>query len=357
MLKTACRGALKQRPFHFITAQEMQMTSHFSATPSTSRPFFRLLAWLLASTILLFLLNRYFAYWHNWPGLVETLGFFSSDSEVPALQWLLGIAMYGLYIAALVLIIWHIKRSPGTSLRTESRRFASWSYFVIRAAFWSVLLVGLADAIISFMRIEAIQPPGINANWWAGLDQARTRGLHVHYPLMLLALVIAWFTRSLGFIWLSLLVVLAELGIVLSRFIFSYEQAFMGDLVRFWYAALFLFASAYTLVADGHVRVDILYTNFKPRRKAWVNGLGSLLLGLPLCWTILIMGMGTPQSSLISPILSFEISQSGYGMYVRYLMAGFLLVFAVSMALIFVSYFLDSVADLNDEEPHDEEPA
>ena len=30
----------------------------------------------------------------------------------------------------------------------------------------------------------------------------------------------------------------------------------MGDLVRFWYAALF-FASAYTLKEDGHVRVDV----------------------------------------------------------------------------------------------------
>lgn len=331
--------------------------NNLSSAPPTSRQFFRLLAWLLASTILLFLLNRYFAYWHDWSGLSETLGFFSSDSEVTTLQWLSGLAMYGLYLAALVLIIWHIKRSPETRLRDESRRFASWSYFVVRAAFWSVLLVGLADAIISFMRIEAIHPLGISESWWASLDQAKNRGLHVHFPLMLLALVIAWFTRSLGFIWLALLVVLAELGIVLSRFIFSYEQAFMGDLVRFWYAALFLFASAYTLVADGHVRVDILYTNFKPRRKAWVNGLGSLLLGLPLCWTILIMGMGTAQSSLISPILSFEISQSGYGMYVRYLMAGFLLVFAVSMALIFVSYFLDSMADLNNEEPSEEEPA
>jgi len=38
--------------------------------------------------------------------------------------------------------------------------------------------------------------------------------------------------------------------IVISRFIFSYEQAFMADLVRFWYGALFLFASAYTLLED-----------------------------------------------------------------------------------------------------------
>jgi len=62
-------------------------------------------------------------------------------------------------------------------------------------------------------------------------------------------MVIGLFTRTLGFQWLALLIVIAELAIVFTRFIFSYEQAFMGDLVRFWYAALFLFASAHTLLA------------------------------------------------------------------------------------------------------------
>ena len=54
-------------------------------------------------------------------------------------------------------------------------------------------------------------------------------------------------------------------------------------------------------------------------------------------------------SSINSPLLSFEISQSGFGMYVKYLMAGFLVVFAVSMTIQFMSYFLSSVATLRDE--------
>ena len=31
----------------------------------------------------------------------------------------------------------------------------------------------------------------------------------------------------------------------------------MSDLVRFWYGSLFLFGSYYTLIKDGHVRVDV----------------------------------------------------------------------------------------------------
>ena len=93
--------------------------------------------------------------------------------------------------------------------------------------------------------------------------------------------VIGYFTRSVGFIWLAVLVVGSEFLIVLSRFIFQYEQAFQGDLVRFWYAALYLFASAFALIHEGHVRVDVLYTGFSERKKAWTNAIGSLILVIP----------------------------------------------------------------------------
>ena len=234
-------------------------------------------------------------------------------------------------------------------LLDDSDLYARQAAYIVRAAFWSIFLIGLVDTVISFLRIENMLTPLVGESLSANLDQARWRGLFVPYPLILISLVIAWFNKSLGFIWLGLLVVLAEFGIVLSRFIFSYEQAFMGDLVRFWYAGLFLFASAYTLVKGGHVRVDVVYAGMSRKAKAWVNTLGCILLGLPLCWTIMTLGMDTRQSSLISPIINFEMSQSGYGLYVKYLMAGFLLVFAVSMAFQFLSYMLSNIAILTDE--------
>ena len=81
------------------------------------------------------------------------------------------------------------------------------------------------------------------------------------------------------------MIVAAELLIVISRFVFSYEQTLMGDLVRYWYAALFLFASAYTLFDEGHVRVDVLYSTFKEKTKGKVNAYGAILLGICLLYT------------------------------------------------------------------------
>ena len=166
---------------------------------------------------------------------------------------------------------------------------------------------------------------------------------YVHFPLILISFVIGYFTRTVGFIWLAILVVASEFTIVLSRFIFEYEQAFQGDLVRFWYSALYLFASAYALMHEGHVRVDVLYTGFSERKKAWTNSMGSLVLGIPLCLIVIFLGMGGKASIINGPVMSFEITQQGSnGLYLLYLMAIYLAVFAVSMLIQFTSYFMSS---------------
>ena len=154
--------------------------------------------------------------------------------------------------------------------------------------------------------------------------------------------------------WLTLLVVVAEFLIVVARFIYGYEQTFMGDLVRFWYAALFLFASAYTLKEDGHVRVDVLYAGLKRQTKSKLNIIGIIFFGIPLCWLILTRGLWGKASLINSPMLNFETSMSGFGMYVKYLMAAFLVVFALSMLFQFTAYLLNSMADIDENLSDDE---
>ena len=172
----------------------------------------------------------------------------------------------------------------------------------------------------------------------------------------MISLLLAAWLRRISFSWLALYCVLAEFLIVITRFVFSYEQAYMGDVVRFWYAALFLFASAHTLVEEGHVRVDVLYTGFRRRKKALFDSIGCFFLGIPICWVILMHGMGGRGNSINSPLLSFEVSQSGYGMYVKYIMAGFLVIFAVSMMIQFVSYLLYNIAQLHDTDAGEDRP-
>ena len=61
-------------------------------------------------------------------------------------------------------------------------------------------------------------------------------------------------------------------------------------------------------------------------------------------------------NSINSPLLSYEISQSGYGLYVKYMMVGFLVIFSLSMMVQFSSYLLNNIADIRDE-PELDSPA
>ena len=76
-----------------------------------------------------------------------------------------------------------------------------------------------------------------------------------------------------------------------------------------------------------------------------MNAIGCMLLGILFCWVVLYLGLASKSSVINAPIISFEASQSGFGMYVKYLMAAFLGVFAVTMMVQFCGYLLESVAD------------
>ena len=43
----------------------------------------------------------------------------------------------------------------------------------------------------------------------------------------------------------------------------------MQELVRFFYAAVFLICAAYTLAEDAHVRVDIFYSKLSLKKKMY----------------------------------------------------------------------------------------
>ena len=308
--------------------------------PAPGRVALRALAFSLAAVGLLFPVHNYLIFWRGWPGVGPVFG-----GGASALSWF-QLALYAAGVGAAVVFV---LRRPGRPLTVDAEDLSAVAAYIARAAFWGVLLVGLADMAISFMRVEGLLVPAFGAELAEALGRSRLRGAYVHYPLIAVGMVIAAVTRTIGFTWLALLIVLAELQIVIARFVFSYEQAFMGDLVRFWYAALFLFASAYTLLHEGHVRVDVLYAGFSARGKAWSNAAGSALLGVPLCWIVLIRGMWEKTNLINAPLLSYEVTQAGYGMYVKYLMAGFLLVYAISMLMQFLSQFLASAAILLDE--------
>lgn len=75
---------------------------------------------------------------------------------------------------------------------------------------------------------------------------------------------------------------------VLMRYFLNAPQLFVDELAGFLQVAVIFLGLAYTFVAGGHVRVDLLTTQLAPRRRARLRvatlALGVALL-LPVAWT------------------------------------------------------------------------
>lgn len=293
---------------------------------------------MVAATFV-FLINNYLTNWLDWPGPMSVLG---GGSVLGWIQLLI-------YVAGIAAAFAFAFRTGERPVRADSAIMYGIVNYIVRASFWSVFLIGCADTVVSFLRVEGLLPDLFGEPLATDLGRSTFRGEWVHFPMLVLALVIAALTRGLAFYWLAFLVVASQLLIVITRFIFSYEQAFMSDLIRFWYAALFLFASAYTLFEDGHVRVDVLYSGFSNRMRGLVNAIGAMVLGVSLCWVIMVLGMASKSAIINSPLLAFETTQTGFGMYVKYWMAGYLAIFAITMLIQFTGSFLEGAADYRGE--------
>ena len=310
----------------------------------------RFFGWLMVSLMLAFVINTFVTLSLEWP-TIFSIFIQNKSNYLNLFQILFQISMY---LFAIFGSFFYAIRMRNISLRDDSELLNKFVNYFIRSCFWAVVFVGLIDVIISFLRVQDFLVNVVGQDLAAQLGRSKFRGPYIHIPLVFLGFIVGFFVKHIAFTWLTFLVLIAEFIIVITRFVFSYEQAFQGDIVRFWYAALFLFASAYTLFEDGHVRVDVIYTNFSRRTKGVINSYGCIFLGMTLCWAILLLGMWENTNIIVNPMLSYESAQAGFGMYTKYWLASFLAIFAISMMIQFVSYLFESTADVYKEEGHRE---
>lgn len=87
--------------------------------------------------------------------------------------------------------------------------------------------------------------------------------------------------------WLNVLLVVNVFTVVVLRYVFSVGWVWMQEFYVWTHATIFLAGAGYTLLHNGHVRIDLIYRAARPRYKATVDVIGTLCLGLPLIWLIL----------------------------------------------------------------------
>lgn len=90
-----------------------------------------------------------------------------------------------------------------------------------------------------------------------------------------------------GVAWVTLVMVLVVFTDVLMRYMLSISFVFTQELEWHLFAFVFLMGAGYTLLHEGHVRVDIVYQQLGPKARAWVNFLGVLFFLIPGCYLVI----------------------------------------------------------------------
>ncbi len=92
------------------------------------------------------------------------------------------------------------------------------------------------------------------------------------------------------FAWLILVLTLGISYEVLVRYVFRAPTTWAFDFSYINYGALFLMAGAYTLSRNGHVRADVLYRFWQPRRQATMDLILYIIFFLPAVLAFMYSG-------------------------------------------------------------------
>ncbi len=90
--------------------------------------------------------------------------------------------------------------------------------------------------------------------------------------------------------WLVLLMLLIQFVVVILRYTLGYSSIAINESVLYLHATVFMLGAGYTLLIDGHVRVDIFYAKAGKRTQAKIDLFGHIALLMPamlalLYWT------------------------------------------------------------------------
>lgn len=149
--------------------------------------------------------------------------------------------------------------------------------------------------------------------------------------------------------WLALFMVLVQFTLVITRYVFGISEILVQESLIYAHGTLFMLAAGYTLLADGHVRVDIFYRGASPRRKAMADLFGVFFLLIPFCALIWIASWPYVEASWAVREGSRETS----GIHAVYLLKSVILAFAALVSLQGISLAIKSALVLAGERPVD----
>ena len=132
--------------------------------------------------------------------------------------------------------------------------------------------------------------------------------------LLKLSRCIDTLTESIGKTarWLVLIVVLISTGNAIMRYTINYSSNAFLEIQWYLFGMIFLSCSAYTLLRNEHVRIDLISSRLSKRGQTWIDIFGILFFLMPMA--ISIMALSWPVFT--QALRSGEMSNSAGGLIV-----------------------------------------
>ena len=121
-----------------------------------------------------------------------------------------------------------------------------------------------------------------------------------------------------GVAWATLCLVLVVFIDVVMRYLFNTSFVFTQELEWHLFGFIFLIGAGYTLLKDGHVRVDIIYQRLGLKGRAWINFCGVIIFLIPGC----IMVIATSWKFAANSFAMLEGSPDPGGIPLRFIIKG-----------------------------------
>jgi TRAP-type mannitol/chloroaromatic compound transport system permease small subunit len=114
--------------------------------------------------------------------------------------------------------------------------------------------------------------------------------------LLKVSRIIDWTTTKIGQAtwWLTLFMVAVGVINVVTRYVGRAIGMRLGGTIyialqTYAFDMIFLLGAAYLLRVDGHVRIDLIYSNVSRRTRAWIDIFGTLVFLFPLCYMGIVL--------------------------------------------------------------------
>ena len=141
-----------------------------------------------------------------------------------------------------------------------------------------------------------------------------------------------------GVSWLLVIMVLNVFLVVVLRYVFSYGEVWLQETYVWMHSIVFLLGSGYTLLNNGHVRIDLVYSNASRRYKAVIDIIGTAIFAFPVLYFLFIKSFPFVERSWSI----FEKSAEVGGLPGLFLFKSVLLVFSILFGLQFLALMIKS---------------